>query len=746
VPDEYSQSDATRMDVAATRRDVAATRREQPASADADRILLRLPSALADRFSLVAELAEQGAEADVVLVRDRQGVDHVAKIYRRGFTVDPAVSRKLGELGSRHVVRIHEAGMSDGRAYELLEYVPGGNLEGLFRDADVRASEEEVVEVVQQVAAALEHLHAVGIVHRDLKPANVLVRSRFPLDLVLTDFGLSRSLDVSAAYLTKAMTASYAAPEAWSGHTSAAGDWWALGIIVRELVTGTRVFAAVDEKVVMKHIATRPIDLDGVTDPRLRLLCRGLLTRDSDRRWNHRQVQEWLAGNSPPVADERRAYEGLDGRLPLWFKREPYGDRVALARALVADWETAARRFFASMGTPQDPSEGWQSLRDWLLQFDDPEQDDLEGRRELTDTFLTGGLPPDRKLLHLLHWLDPGAAPHHLGIRLLPEDLPTVTLLAVADGGEDARLARRIVEDLGDHELVRLLAQFQGGEGLLQVEQRWHANLRRWSTLEAWAGPLPEPVRAGLARLPVRPRLLALAAAPEQESEALRELAEAAAGEVGDPPVWFRELRQRVAGDPVGHLAVSAAAGFAIADARRLEQARGVWAASERRRRSGQQQAAIWAVAGSVLLLVPWFLLRQMRPGGLAGGLTFLVLAGQVAGELWLAWRLAGDYHPRFSLAGEALRRAGPLGRTLGSGLGAAVRPFQDRPMVGCLTFGCLTLIAVPLLGGLLVRLAGIGIAVFLLAAAGHGLWTWRRSQRWEAEHEQHRQAIQGAA
>jgi hypothetical protein len=73
VPDEYSQSDATRMDVAATRRDVAATRREQPAPADADRILLRLPSALADRFSLVAELAEQGAEADVVLVRDRQG-------------------------------------------------------------------------------------------------------------------------------------------------------------------------------------------------------------------------------------------------------------------------------------------------------------------------------------------------------------------------------------------------------------------------------------------------------------------------------------------------------------------------------------------------------------------------------------------------------------------------------------------------------------------------------------------------
>jgi tRNA A-37 threonylcarbamoyl transferase component Bud32 len=745
VPDEYSRIDATRMDVAATRREVAATRRDQVDQPEPHSFLLQLPTALADRFEIVAELAEQGAEADVLLVQDRDGARHVAKIYRRGFTVDLAVSRKLGGLGSRHIVGIHDAGMSDGRAYELLEYVPGGNLEGLFGGAGVRASEEEIVEVVRQIAAALEHLHAAGIVHRDLKPANVLVRSRFPLDLVLTDFGLSRSLDVSAAYLTTAMTASYAAPEAWAGHTSAAGDWWALGIIVRELVTGTRVFVGMDEKVVMMHIATRPIDLDGVTDPRLRLLCRGLLTRDTDRRWDHRQVREWLAGGSPPVADERRSYEGLDGRLPLWFNREPYGEREPLALALLVDWETAARRFFAYMGTAQEPGEGWQHLRSWLLQFDDPEQDDVEGRRELTDDLLTGGLPPDRKLLHLLHWLDPAAAPHYLGVRLLPEDLPTVARLSQTDGGEDSELARRIVEALGDHELVRLLARFQGGEGLLEVERRWHAHRQRWAALDQWAGPLPASVPTHLAQLQTEGRLLALAAVPEQEAEALAERAERAAAEVADPPPWFRELRQRAAGDPVGALAVTATAGLALAHARQLEQARGQWAAMERRRMSGQQTAGIWAAAGSLLLLMPWFLLVSTGPSGIVIGLTFLVLVGQVGAELWLAWRLAGDYQPRWSLAGEAQRRAGPLRRVIGTGVGAAARPFQDRPGP-LIAAGCVTLLVLPFAVGALTRLTGLWTALFLLVAAGHGFWTWRRFQQWTAEHQRHRQTVVGAA
>src|SRR6266700_79599 len=188
--------------VPVTRREVAPTRREGVAPGDppsteprTGETLLRLPAALAGRYQIVAELPAQGAEADVLRVRGQDGVEYVAKLYRKGFTVDPTVSRKLSELGSRHVVRVHDWGTSDGRAYEVLEYVPGGSLEELFGRAGHPASLEEVTEVVRQIAAGLEQLHAAGIVHRDLKPANVLLRSRVPLELVLTDFGLSRSLD-----------------------------------------------------------------------------------------------------------------------------------------------------------------------------------------------------------------------------------------------------------------------------------------------------------------------------------------------------------------------------------------------------------------------------------------------------------------------------------------------------------------------------------------------------------------------
>src|SRR5262245_18918439 len=114
-------------------------------------------------------------------------------------------------------------------------------------------------------------------------------------------------------------------------------------MIVRELATGRPPFPGLSETAVVDHLATRPIDNDDMDDPRLRLLCRGLLTRDPRRRWDGAQVAEWLDGGSPAVAAEpaRHTWPGLP------FAGRRYTDRAALARALVADWDTGAHYFFA---------------------------------------------------------------------------------------------------------------------------------------------------------------------------------------------------------------------------------------------------------------------------------------------------------------------------------------------------------------------------------------------------------------
>ena len=95
-------------------------------------------------------------------------------------------------------------GVSDGAAYELLEYVPGGTLEDLLRRGPLPMS--DVRRIVAQVADALHGIHAQRILHRDLKPDNVLVRSAQPLALALTDFGIASFATATQHFTSAART------------------------------------------------------------------------------------------------------------------------------------------------------------------------------------------------------------------------------------------------------------------------------------------------------------------------------------------------------------------------------------------------------------------------------------------------------------------------------------------------------------------------------------------------------------
>ena len=218
--------------------------------------LVRLPGSLAQRFTVVGELPVQGAESDLLLVRGRTAAgaatEYVVKIFRRGYGADREVWRKLPELGSANVVRILETGHAAGRDYEVIEYAAAGNLRHLM------TSGVSVTEVLSQLAAGLDCLHRSGIVHRDLKPENVLVADVRPLRLVITDFGLSKAIEQSVVFASSSRTLAYAAPESLSGQVSPARDWWSLGMIVRELVTGRPPFLGMSETAVVDHLATRP--------------------------------------------------------------------------------------------------------------------------------------------------------------------------------------------------------------------------------------------------------------------------------------------------------------------------------------------------------------------------------------------------------------------------------------------------------------------------------------------------------
>jgi hypothetical protein len=773
----------TRRDEFGTRRDTGpsgATRRESGPSSSS---LVRLPDELADRFSLLGELPAQGAESDLLHVRDDTGTELVVKIFRRGFTADRSVWQKLPTLDSPHVVRIVETGHAEGRDYEVIEYISAGNL----RAVGSRLPPTLVAEVVAQLAAGLGRLHRAGIVHRDLKPENVLVRSTTPIRLAITDFGLSRVIEQSVVFASSSRTLAYAAPESLSGQVSPARDWWSLGIMVRELLTGRTPFAGMSETAVVDHLATRTVDCDDITDPRMRLLCRGLLTRDPRRRWAADEVDRWLAGESPAVAepDPPRAPTLTTGatRGALAFGGHRYTDRAQLARAIVADWESAARYFFGTMFTPVGPSEAWRALREWLNGF----EEDSESRIRLIDQSLTGDRPPNVKLLHLLRWLDPSLEPHYLGLRLLPEDLPALAGAIDDPHHPDRATAARTVREMWELHLLPEFAGFAGGDDLPTINDRWHGLVASWSRLAGWlrsqlprtAGRFPDAGARGLDDPPVvLATLLALAARPAETEDALRSAAAQAQEQVREPVSWFGWLSDQAGDDPLCLLALVRAAPDAVLEIegaarhrqeteRRAAEGLRHWEERERQRLAGRPAAVTRAVLWTLPLLVLWaggaWLLGQIRSaaqndsyggvGAVGAPTTLLVITAVsawlvgVACEVFLATRQGADYlalGPWSWLAkglGGVKKGVSGVSRTLSG-------TTRRRGPGGC---GMLLIAAVVPLVILLVVVAVVisiawllWLAIMVVAAIAHVVVTGVRMQRWRQERERAKEQAVG--
>ncbi|WP_185094655.1 serine/threonine-protein kinase [Streptomyces sp. PanSC19] len=725
--------------------------------------LLRLPSALAERFAVVRELPHQGREADVLLVRDAAGNAFVAKVYRHGVRVAPEVWERLRGLESSHVARVIETGFSDGRDFEVSEYLSGGSLEDLA-GAGTPVPPDVLSEVVSQLTAAVAHLHGAGIVHGDLKPSNVLLRRGEPLELALADFGVSKSLDATSRFTQRVFgTLAYAAPEyVFGAEVSGSQDWWAVGMIARQLATGRAPFEGLSEQAVRHHLATRPVDVSDVPDERVRLLCRGLLVRDPGRRWGAAEVRGWLGGGSPGVPEEppppavRPA--GPGGRRPLQFKGVKYTEKAALARALAADWETAARRFFVAMGDRDDPSQGWRQLRAWLAQFEDPEYDDLEDLVDLVDVHLPGPEAPDAKLLRLLRWLDPTMPPVYRGKRMLPEDLLALAEQASSPhDDEERRAARELVDELYTGDLVTALATFGEGAGqLADVDRRWRDLNARWDELRR-STALPTRVRRELADSEIRVEALAVAVAPDW-ARALRRRIESAAEPVRGRTGWFDALLAD-GGDPVRHLAATLALPAAVAEARRLDELRRAhaaaetahrheWRDSEEHRRSGTGEAVLRALGGAALL----FALPVGLPlvlGTLVGEAEFLgrfvpaatVTCGiPLACELALAAGLGGDYHPGWSLRSRlaGLRRRLP-GRQ--GALATQLQPLR-KSTIAC-GGGCLLYLALGTAIWGIVTLRAWSPVPFLIGA-GYGVWTFARYRDWRTAHQSQRTQVLG--
>ncbi len=150
--------------------------------------------------------------------------------------------RIAASLDHPNVVRIHYAGEREGFLFLAMDYVHGEDLrELILRDGALDPG--RAVEILSQIASALDAAHSNGLVHRDIKPGNILLTVRDGEERAyLTDFGLAKRSNTLAELTVVGSvvgTADYMAPEQVTGDpTDARSDIYSLGCVFFEMLTG----------------------------------------------------------------------------------------------------------------------------------------------------------------------------------------------------------------------------------------------------------------------------------------------------------------------------------------------------------------------------------------------------------------------------------------------------------------------------------------------------------------------------
>ncbi|KAI9885935.1 MAG: hypothetical protein M1823_002261 [Watsoniomyces obsoletus] len=240
----------------------------------------------------------KGTYGTVLLVRHRStGRLYAQKQFRKAsLTVHKKLieqtktERTILESVNRHafVVKLYYAFQDHEKLYLILEYAQGGEL---FTHLAIERmfSEDVAAFYMAEMVLALEHLHrTVGVVYRDLKPENCLLDAEG--HLLLTDFGLSKvavDQDDESGDCCRSIlgTVEYMAPEVVQGKPyGTAVDWWSLGALGFDLMTGSPPFQGGNHAKIQERIVKQKLFLPYYLSPDAKDLLTRLLRKDPKKR------------------------------------------------------------------------------------------------------------------------------------------------------------------------------------------------------------------------------------------------------------------------------------------------------------------------------------------------------------------------------------------------------------------------------------------------------------------------------
>lgn len=212
-------------------------------------------------YAVARKLAENGIVAAYLVSPEAGGPQEVLKTIlvtneKKRPHLQRFVDQYAGIAGVAHpnVARTTAQGLTAKHLYVVQEYCPGGDLRNLIAE---RMTADTAIKVLLRIAGGLKTAHQKGFIHGDLKPANVMIRADGSFALV--DFALARIVEYvmgeeGAGVLVR--SPDYLSPEMINGLPGdAQSDIYTLGLLLHEMLTGTRAYESPDvSRVILDHL------------------------------------------------------------------------------------------------------------------------------------------------------------------------------------------------------------------------------------------------------------------------------------------------------------------------------------------------------------------------------------------------------------------------------------------------------------------------------------------------------------
>ncbi|KAJ3270587.1 Ribosomal protein S6 kinase beta-1 [Terramyces sp. JEL0728] len=203
----------------------------------------------------VLSVIGKGAYGKVYLVREIETKQSFAmKVLKKASIVLHEQQTRnersiLKDIDSPFIVKLYYAFQSPFRLYLILTYCAGGELFTLL-NRERMFSQDASRFYISELLLGIEHLHSLGIIYRDLKPENVMLDCEGHIKL--TDFGLSK---VAIDAHTVCGTIEFMAPEIIQEQPyGKVVDYWSLGIMLYDMLTGSPPFSGSNRKKIMENV------------------------------------------------------------------------------------------------------------------------------------------------------------------------------------------------------------------------------------------------------------------------------------------------------------------------------------------------------------------------------------------------------------------------------------------------------------------------------------------------------------